>query len=133
MLSDGLERCGLLVDYCDAFISCLDSHSDGTHSLQRIYCWVSDLMLHFSKSDEETNSSTSCMAWEWHRCCQKTIEVVNKPGQVYFVMVIFCTSGQGSVCLSFSCYWMWSRWSGDDPPLLWSPALVAMSLCKTYS
>ncbi len=25
------------VDYCDVFISCLDSHSDGTHSLQRIY------------------------------------------------------------------------------------------------
>ncbi len=21
--------------YCDVFISCLDSHSDGTHSLQR--------------------------------------------------------------------------------------------------
>ncbi len=23
------------VDYCDVFISCLDSHSDGTHSPQR--------------------------------------------------------------------------------------------------
>ncbi len=23
------------VDYCDVLISCLDSHSDGTHSLQR--------------------------------------------------------------------------------------------------
>ncbi len=32
-LIDELERCGLLVDYCDVFISCLDSHSDGTHSL----------------------------------------------------------------------------------------------------
>ncbi len=30
-------KCGLLVDYCDVFISCLDSHSDGTHSLQRIH------------------------------------------------------------------------------------------------
>ncbi len=59
MLTDGLEWCGLLVDYCDVFISCLDSHSDGTHSLQRIHCWTSDVMLHFSKSDEETNSSTS--------------------------------------------------------------------------
>ncbi len=36
-LFDGLEWCGLLVDYCDVFISCLDSHSDGTHSLQRIH------------------------------------------------------------------------------------------------
>ncbi len=31
--------CGLLVDYCEVFISCLDSHSDGTHSLQRIHRW----------------------------------------------------------------------------------------------
>ncbi len=36
-LNDGLESFGLLVDYCDVFISCLDSHSDGTHSLQRIH------------------------------------------------------------------------------------------------
>ncbi len=27
------------------FISCLDSHSDGTHSLQRIHCWARDVML----------------------------------------------------------------------------------------
>ncbi len=65
MLTDGLEWCGLLVDYCDVFISCLDSHSDGTHSLQSIHCWDSDAMLHFSKSDEETNSSTSWIAWGW--------------------------------------------------------------------
>ncbi len=54
------------VDYCDVFISCLDSHSDGTHSLQSLHCWASDVMLYFSKSDEETNSSTSfLMAWKW--------------------------------------------------------------------
>ncbi len=41
-----LEWCGLL--WC--FISCLDSHSDGTHSLQRINWWVRYVMLHFSKS-----------------------------------------------------------------------------------
>ncbi len=39
-----------LVDYCDVFISCLDFHSDGTHSLQRIHWWESDVMLTFSKS-----------------------------------------------------------------------------------
>ncbi len=49
-LTDGLEWCGSLVDYCDVFISCLDSHSDGTHSLQSIHWWTSDVMLHFSKS-----------------------------------------------------------------------------------
>ncbi len=55
-----LEWCGLL--WC--FISCLDSHSDGTHSLQRIHWWASDAMLHFSKS-VLMNSSTSWMTWEW--------------------------------------------------------------------
>ncbi len=49
-LFDGLESCGSLVDYCDVFISCLDSHSDGTHSLQRIHWWTSDAMLNFFKS-----------------------------------------------------------------------------------
>ncbi len=74
---DGLEWCGLLVDYCDVFISCLDFHSDGTHSLQRIHWWVSDVMLHFSKSDEVTNSSTFWMVWGWvlfsilHLLCTK--------------------------------------------------------------
>ncbi len=57
MLTDGLEWCGLL--WC--FISCLDSHSDGTHSLQSIHWWKSAIMLHFSKSDEETNASTSAI------------------------------------------------------------------------
>ncbi len=30
-------------------ISCLDSHSDGTHSPQSIHCWANDATLHFSK------------------------------------------------------------------------------------
>ncbi len=47
MLTDGLESCGLLVDNCDVFIS---SHSDGTHPLQRIHWWASDVMPNFSKS-----------------------------------------------------------------------------------
>ncbi len=37
MLNDALESCGLVVDYCEGFMSCLESHSDGTHSLQRIH------------------------------------------------------------------------------------------------
>ncbi len=32
------------------FYQLLDSHSDGTHSLQRIHWWTNDVMLHFSKS-----------------------------------------------------------------------------------
>ncbi len=34
-----------LMDYCD--VNCLDSHSDGTHSLQRIHWSVSEVMLDF--------------------------------------------------------------------------------------
>ncbi len=60
-VTDGLVwiTCGLL--WC--IISCLDSHSDGTHSLQSIHCWASDGMTHVPKSDEEINSSTSWTAW----------------------------------------------------------------------
>jgi len=56
MLTDGLEWCGLLEDCCDVFISCLDSHSGGTHSLQRIHWWASDAKFLLICSDEETNS-----------------------------------------------------------------------------
>ncbi len=62
--SSDLEKCVIAslmdwsgVDYCDVFISCLDSHSDGTHSLQSIHCWDTDAETHFYKPDEETNSS----------------------------------------------------------------------------
>ncbi len=50
MLIVGLELYELLVDYCDVFINCLDSHSDGRHSLQRIHWWAIDVMLNVSKS-----------------------------------------------------------------------------------
>ncbi len=56
---------GVVWMHCDVFISCLASHSDGTHSLPRIHWWVSDVMLHFSKSDEESNLSTSRMVCGW--------------------------------------------------------------------
>ncbi len=48
-LQDMNRWTGLLVDYCDVFISCLDSHSDGTHSLQRIksYRCVSTVVFIF--------------------------------------------------------------------------------------
>ncbi len=54
------------VDYCDVFISCLDSHSDGTHSLQRIHWWANDVNSpDLFRFGSETNSSTSWMAWGW--------------------------------------------------------------------
>ncbi len=49
MLIDGLEWCGLLADYCDVFISCLDSNSDGTHSgsigEQVMECYISPNLM----------------------------------------------------------------------------------------
>ncbi len=38
------------MDSCEVFISCVDSHSDGTHSLQRIHWLAGDTMLNLSKS-----------------------------------------------------------------------------------
>ncbi len=38
------------VDYCNVFFSCLDSYSDGTHSLQKIHWGATDVMQHLSKS-----------------------------------------------------------------------------------
>ncbi len=57
-LTDWLESCRLLVDYYDVFISCLDSHSDGTHSLQRIHWWCNAKFLQICYGDE-TNSFKS--------------------------------------------------------------------------
>ncbi len=75
-LIDGLEWCGLLVDYCGVFISCLDSHSDGTHSLQRIHWWTSDVMLHFSTSvpkKKQTHQHLGWPGWGWVNCQQISI------------------------------------------------------------
>ncbi len=41
---------------------CFYSHSDGTHPLQRIHWWATDVMLN---SDEETIHISSWMAWGW--------------------------------------------------------------------
>ncbi len=44
-----IDATWLLMNYCDIFfISCLESHSDGTHPLQRIHWWILYVMLHFS-------------------------------------------------------------------------------------
>ncbi len=66
-LTDGLELCGSLADYCDVFISCLDSHSDGTHWMQRIYWGASEIILNVSKSVQIKEQITSWMAWMWEK------------------------------------------------------------------
>ncbi len=44
-------------------ISCLDSHSDGTHSLQSIKQQASDAMLHFSKSVHMKKQTHLHLGW----------------------------------------------------------------------
>ncbi len=51
------------VYYCDVCISYLDSHSDGTHSLQRIHWWASNAIFLQTCSDEETNPSWIARGW----------------------------------------------------------------------
>ncbi len=84
MLTDGLE---IIV----MFLS--DSHSDGTHSLQSIHCWDTDAETHFSKSDEETNSSTSWMAWGCVHLQQIFIFGWTAPLWCYFLDDISVVSG----------------------------------------
>ncbi len=47
MLQDINWWTGVVWITCDVLISCLDSHSDGTHSLQRIHCWARDEIQNF--------------------------------------------------------------------------------------
>jgi len=58
-LSQDVNQCATVVwiTYYCVFIRCLDSHSDGTHSLHWIHCWSSKYNAKFIKicSDEETN------------------------------------------------------------------------------
>ncbi len=97
MLINGLELCGLL-DYRDIFISCLDSHSDGTHSVQRIHWWVSDVMLHFSKSVLMKKQTHLNLRWAWGWIHFQYISVFG------FRMLLTCLVFPplaGAVCMAF--------------------------------
>ncbi len=66
---------GLLADYFHVFTSCLDSHSDGTHSLQRIHWWASDVMLNL----------VSWMHWGWENLTQLFYNFTNCGGFYFLV------------------------------------------------
>ncbi len=51
------------VDCCDVFLRCLNSCSEGTHSLQRIHWWAGDVMLHFNKSVEMNKQIHLLLIW----------------------------------------------------------------------
>ncbi len=64
--------CGLL---WFVFICCLDSHSDGTHSLQRIYWCASDAMQNLFKSVPVGKKTTFWMGWGWAHVHQILVEL----------------------------------------------------------
>ncbi len=52
----------IVVDYCDVLISCLDSLSDGTHSLR-------DVMLHLIKSVLIKKQTHLLLGWKANIGC----------------------------------------------------------------
>jgi len=58
-----MDWCELLVDYCDVLSAVWTLILTAPIHYRASIWGASDVMLHFSKSDEETNSSTSWMAW----------------------------------------------------------------------
>ncbi len=56
------------MDYFDVFISCLDSHSDGTHSLHRINRWAIDVILHFLWKNKLLHLGVSEFSSDFHFC-----------------------------------------------------------------
>ncbi len=98
-LIDGLESCGLLVDYCDVFISSLDSHSDGTHSLQRFHWWTSDVMLTFSKSVQMKKQTHLHLGWPEGEYIFSKFSFLSDYSFVVAVLNYFCVCVCVCVCV----------------------------------
>ncbi len=68
------------------FISCLDSHSDGTHSLQRNHWWASDvtkfLQIFYNNQWNETlpesSSSLDISLWKCCEMCKKQHNILSQ-------------------------------------------------------
>ncbi len=100
-----MDRSG--VDYCDVFISCLDSHSDGTHSPQRIHWWASDVILLLSTSvsmSKETNvldgQRVSHLSAYFHFWWTFTITIKSS------YALHFCPENVQLNKMVISCFWM---------------------------
>ncbi len=107
MLIDGVG-CGLLVDYCDVLINCLDSHSDGTHSMQRIHWWTA---IFFQICfDEETNFSTSWMARGWVKILVDFHFLVHYSFQMDLILLALRTTfPHSSIQCFFFCYIIYNK------------------------
>ncbi len=96
--------CGLLWCYCDVIIVTLILTAP-------IHCRASIAETHFSKPDEETNSSTSRMTWGWWAHVQQTQ---------------MCVRTLSSRCTAFSRA---GRWSLSGPG--WGAPWGRSSTCST--
>ncbi len=74
------------------FISCLNSNSDGTHSLQRIHWWASYVMQNFSKSVLMNKEINLHLRWPEGECIFST-----------FVIFIFWANYSFKVRLRVRC------------------------------
>ncbi len=104
---NGLESCGLLVDFCDVFISGLDSFwrhpFTADNPLVRKWCNATFLQI---CSDEETNSSVSWMAWvNWLNYSLKRFFFKNIK-ELFGLRQWFATSKR-KPCFSLSCSFTW--------------------------
>ncbi len=123
-LTDWLESCGLLVDYCDVFISCLGSHSDGTHSLQRIHWWASDVMpnlfwwrnklIYISNGLRLSTFSANFHFWGWSVLLMSFFHM-------FFTRLSYCFSILDFAIFFFSLYkftgwWLFCDWGAPLIP-----------------
>ncbi len=101
---NGLESCGLLVDFCDVFISGLDSFLrhpfTAEDPLVRKWCNATFLQI---CSDEETNSSVSWMAWvNWLNYSLRHFFLFKKIKELFGLRQWFATLKK-KPCFSLSC------------------------------
>ncbi len=123
---------------CDIFISCLDSHSDGTHSLQSIHWWASDAMLHFSKSVPMKKQTHLHLEWPeikfsayLHFWVNYSFNLLSAPNKLlcylnncfYSIHKVWCLFHITNEC----------NLSGhvSDFTLIWIPNTFSLTLCRT--
>ncbi len=118
MLTDGLEWCGLLL-WCfyQTLILTAPIHCRAS---------IAEQVIHFSKSDEETNSSTSWMAWS------RGHFNFSKPNKHMFklkILKVMLFSFPFMVVFLERCWW--ERSEGGAKQAVWTK-LIKWSLIQTF-
>ncbi len=104
------------------FISRLDSHSDGTHSLQRMHWWASDVMLNFSKSVLMKKQTHLHLGWREVECISSKFSRLSK----LFLqrVLIYLDKTVYRFIWSAACHYIkWNSGLFDCPAHIWWYAL----------